>query len=137
MAANASLTANRTPSAVAAVVADLRAFGSGIPDIDLQGYQETCDDVDELIEALRPLVATSFEEARDNEDQRRAAIASCRYPPAEMLWCRADVLNPCWIPGTPYTGKHWGWTPIMGDGGAVCEHCRLRGALARVTGGAE
>jgi hypothetical protein len=97
--------------------------------------EEARADFAELVEALRPLVATSFEDARNNEDQRRAAIASCRYPPAEMLWCRADVLNPCWIPGTAYTGKHWGWTPILGDGGAVCEHCRLRAALARFTGG--
>lgn len=92
--------------------------------------------IDELMVAARPLVARSFDEARDNEDQRIAARKSGAYPPPEMLWCRADALNPCWMPGTPYTGKHWGWTPDAEGDGEVCEHCRLRAALARAGGAA-
>lgn len=120
----------------------------------LESYRAVCDDygrvheqheidsacaaVAELVAAAQALSARTFEDARDNEGQRLAAerAEAPTYPPPELLWCRADVLNPCWSPGRPYTGKHWGWTPDMGDSGEVCEHCRLRAALAAFGGAA-
>lgn len=75
----------------------------------------------ELVEAVLPHVAMTYAEARD---------ASLRG--AGLIYCNADKLNPCWSEGTPYTGKHWGWTPDADGDWHVCPSCRLRAAIAAV-----
>jgi hypothetical protein len=77
----------------------------------------------ELVEAVRPRVAMTFDEARAADDRGERPI-----------FCQCDVLNPCWAPGMPITAplRHWGYTPDMAGDGLACPDCRLRAALANV-----
>jgi hypothetical protein len=85
--------------------------------------QESAVAVAELIEAVRPHVAMTFDEARAADDRGERPI-----------FCQCDVLNPCWAPGMPITVplRHWGYTPDMAGDGLACPDCRLRAALANV-----
>lgn len=63
--------------------------------------------------AARPLVALTAAEAQEKEAH------SMRF-----MFCRCDVLNPCWDNRpTDVAGQHWG-------GGDACDECKLRAAIA-------
>lgn len=78
-----------------------------------------------LITAIRPMVAMTFDEAAEAEHHGK-----------RLMYCRLDVLNPCWDQsysasgwGEYGPGKHWG-------GGDACDHCNLRAAIAKAIGSA-
>ena len=79
----------------------------------------------ELLAAARPLVALTFAEANEKLHHGH-----------RFMFCRCDVLNPCWEPsyspsgwGEYGAGKHWG-------GRDACPECKLRAAIFKSTGGA-
>jgi len=116
---------NKTVVTKAPMPPDIKQFGSMSDPNNIASWNYACRGyknelekfrackLDDLVRALRPIVAMTFKEAQAAEDRGQ-----------RVLYCQADPLNPCWdnrkddVPG-----QHWG-------GGDACPECNLRAALS-------
>lgn len=108
------LTTQADPT-MSLLTVDQDGYGAFLKAEDCAFAVRACNAHDDLVKAVRSLVAMTFDEAIAAADDGKS-----------LLYCRHDVLNPCWDNRkTDVPGMHWSGL------GAACPECNLRAALAK------